>query len=71
VAPLFLSSAGRYERKSVYFTTNLKFGRWPELFGDVTLAEAPLGRRIHCAHIFNFKRRLYRFAQRSTKEMSV
>ncbi|QVL37697.1 IS21-like element helper ATPase IstB [Aminirod propionatiphilus] len=70
-APLFQFFADRYERKSVCITTNLEFGRWPEVFGDATLTEALLDRLTHHAHIFVFKGESYRFAQRSTKELNA
>jgi DNA replication protein DnaC len=70
-APLFQFFADRYERKSVCITTNLEFGRWPEVFGDATLTEALLDRLTHHTHIFVFKGESYRFAQRSTQEMSA
>lgn len=61
---LFQFFAERYERRSVWITTNLEFRRWTEIFGDTTMTEAMLGRLTHHAHIFVFKGESYRFAQR-------
>ena len=43
----------RYEKHSTIITTNKPFGKWHEIFGDVTLANAILDRLLHHSHIIN------------------
>ena len=52
----------RYEKHSTIITTNKPFGKWHEIFGDVTLANAILDRLLHHSHIINING--YSFAQK-------
>jgi len=50
----------RYEKHSTIITTNKPFGKWYEIFGDVTLANAILDRLLHYSHIININGNSYR-----------
>lgn len=50
----------RYENHSTIITTNKPFGKWHEIFGDVTLANAILDRLLHHSHIINVNGNSYR-----------
>ena len=50
----------RYEKHSTIITTNKPFGKWHEIFNDVTLANAILDRLLHHAHIININGKSYR-----------
>ena len=50
----------RYENHSTIITTNKPFGKWHEIFGDVTLANAILDRLLHHSHIININGNSYR-----------
>ena len=41
-------------------TTNKPFGKWHEIFNDVTLANAILDRLLHHSHIININGNSYR-----------
>jgi DNA replication protein DnaC len=62
---LFQFCAERYERGSLLLTTNLEFGRWTEVFGDVMLTAALLDRLTHHAHVLPFQGSSYRVRTRS------
>ena len=61
---LFQFCAERSERGSLLITTNLEFGRWTEIFGDVTLTAALLDRLTHHAHVLSFQGSSYRVRTR-------
>ena len=63
---LFQFCAERYERGSLLLTTNLEFGRWTEVFGDVTLTAALLDRLTHHAHVLSFQGASYRVRARQS-----
>ena len=50
----------RYENHSTIITTNKPFGKWHEIFEDVTLANAILDRFLHHSHIININGNSYR-----------
>ena len=50
----------RYENHSTIITTNKAFGKWHEIFGDVTLANAILDRLLHHSHVFQIDGPSYR-----------
>ena len=50
----------RYEKHSTIITTNKSFGKWHEIFGDVTLANAILDRLLHHSHVININGNSYR-----------
>ena len=50
----------RYENHSTIITTNKPFGKWHEIFGDVTLANTILDRLLHHSHIININGNSYR-----------
>ena len=45
----------RYDRSSLIITSQLPVGRWHEVIGDPTLADAILDRIIHAAHRIELK----------------
>ena len=45
---------------STIITTNKPFGKWHEIFNDVTLANAILDRLLHHSHIININGNSYR-----------
>ncbi|WP_394122244.1 IS21-like element helper ATPase IstB [Planococcus donghaensis] len=52
-----------YERKSLIITTNLRFGEWNHVFGDLILTEAVIDRLIHHSHLVVFKGPSYRMKE--------
>ena len=50
----------RYEKHSTIITTNKPFGKWHEIFNDVTLANAILDRLLHHSHIISINGNSYR-----------
>ena len=50
----------RYEKHSTIITTNKPFGKWHEIFNDVTLANAILDRLLHHSHVININGNSYR-----------
>ena len=61
----------RHERKPVIMTTNLGFGDWTQVFGDVTLTAALLDRITHKAHIINCSWESYRLRDTLKKGKEV
>ena len=59
----------RYEKHSTIITTNKSFGKWHEIFGDVTLANAILDRLLHHSHIININGNSYRLKDKMEKEI--
>jgi DNA replication protein DnaC len=64
---LFNFCAERYERRSLFITTNLDFGGWTSVFGDESLTGALLDRLTHHCHILLMNGESYRFRE-SQKE---
>lgn len=62
----------RNERASLIVTTNLTFGEWTKVFGDVRLAKAVVDRLTHRAHIIDTGTESWRFRhgleQRTSKK---
>ena len=58
----------RYENHSTIITTNKPFGKWHEIFGDVTLANAILDRLLHHSHIININGSSYRLKDKIKTE---
>ena len=52
--------SSRYERASLIVTSNKPFGRWGEVFGDVTIAAAMIDRIVHHAEVHTLKGASYR-----------
>ncbi len=50
----------RYEKNSTIITTNKEFSKWPEIFGDVTIANAILDRLLHHSKVIKITGRSYR-----------
>ncbi len=50
---IFQVLAERHERKPVIITTNMGFGDWTQIFGDVSMTAALLDRVTHKAHVIN------------------
>ena len=59
----------RYENHSTIITTNKPFGKWHEIFGDVTLANAILDRLLHHSHIININGNSYRLKDKIQSEI--
>ena len=59
----------RYENHSTIITTNKPFGKWHEIFGDVTLANAILDRLLHHSHIININGNSYRLRDKLKYEI--
>ena len=59
----------RYEMHSTIITTNKTFGKWHEIFGDVTLTNAILDRLLHHSHIININGNSYRLKDKMPKEI--
>jgi DNA replication protein DnaC len=56
--------SSRYERASMIVTSNKPFGRWGEVFGDVTVAAAMIDRLVHHAEVISLKGDSYRLKDR-------
>lgn len=56
--------ARRYEKVSTVFTSNKTFSQWNEIFADVTIASAILGRVLHHCTVVNIKGESYRLKER-------
>ena len=59
----------RYENHSTIITTNKPFGKWHEIFGDVTLANAILDRLLHHSHTININGNSYRLKDKLKSEI--
>ena len=59
----------RYEKHSTIITTNKPFGKWHEIFGDVTLANVILDRLLHHSHIININGNSYRLKDKIKSEI--
>ena len=59
----------RYENHSTIITTNKPFGKWHEIFRDVTLTNAILDRLLHHSHIINIRGNSYRLKDKMEKEI--
>ncbi len=60
----------RYENHSTIITSNKPFGKWYEIFGDVTLANAILDRLLHHSHIININGNSYRLKDKLKSEIA-
>ncbi len=53
----------RYEKNSTIITTNQPFDKWPEVFGNSTIAHAIVDRLVHHSIIVNIKGKSYRIKE--------
>ena len=53
------------KKYSIIITTNKPFGKWHEIFNDVTLANAILDTVLHRLHIININGNFYRIKDKS------
>jgi DNA replication protein DnaC len=60
---LFTLLAERYEKKSVFITSNLVFSQWDQIFKDPMMTMAAVDRLVHHAIILEFNGRSYRADQ--------
>lgn len=60
----------RYEKHSTIITTNKPFGKWHEIFGDVTLANAILDRLLHHSHVININGNSYRLKDKLKSDIT-
>jgi DNA replication protein DnaC len=68
---LFNVIADRYERRSVFVTTNLAFSEWPKVFGgDEKLTTALLDRLADHATVITTKGKSFRMRRRETERGS-
>lgn len=56
--------SSRYERASLILTSNLAFSRWPDVFGDATIASAMIDGIVHHAEVINLSGNSYRLQGR-------
>jgi DNA replication protein DnaC len=56
--------SARYERASLIVTSNKRFGRWGEVFGDDVVAAAMIDRLVHHAEVIALKGDSYRLKDR-------
>lgn len=68
---LFQFCANRYEQGSLLITTNLEFGRWDDVFHDVTMTTALLDRLTHHSHIVVFEGESYRFRESQKRQQNA
>ena len=61
----------RYEKHSIIITTNKPFGKWREIFNDVTLANAILDRLLHHSYIININGNSYRLKDKFKMDSDI
>jgi DNA replication protein DnaC len=55
---LFQFISDRYERKSIFITTNLAFSEWDSLFKNKMVATAAIDRLVHTLKYLNLKKKV-------------
>jgi DNA replication protein DnaC len=61
---MFSLISARYERASLFITSNKAFSSWGEIFGDEVVAAAMIDRLVHHAEILSLKGDSYRLKDR-------
>jgi len=64
---LFSLLAERYEKGSIFITSNLSFSKWGKIFKDQTMATAAIDRLIHHSIIFELNIKSYRMEKARKK----
>ena len=65
---LFSLLSERYEKGSIFITSNLPFSKWGRIFKDPTMATAAIDRLIHHSIIFELNIKSYRM-EKATKKI--
>ena len=66
---LFQFISDRYERKSIFITTNLAFSEWDSLFKNKMVATAAIDRLVHHSQIFKFEKESSYRAEEARKRL--
>lgn len=68
---LFSLLAERYEKGSIFITSNLPFSKWGKIFKDQTLATAAIDRLIHHSIIFELNIKSYRIEKAEKRKKNI
>jgi DNA replication protein DnaC len=66
---LFSLLSERYEKGSIFITSNLPFSKWGRIFKDHTMATAAIDRLVHHSIIFELNVKSYRM-EKATKKIN-
>ena len=71
VQDLYELISERYERGSIFITSNRAFEEWPPLFGNDLLASAALDRLTHHAHLLTIRGQSHRQSSRRKEVLAT